>query len=115
MNMNKLILSYCHSLVFKDYRILKVIFTILASYLISDTFYNLLVRKPTYNSYERRPLSVEDYPEIIVCPEPSTNITALTSRGYKSAEYYYKGLLFGHPLYTNESPVSWAGNKQNRG
>ena len=47
------------------------------------------MRKPTYNSYERRPLSVEDYPEMIVCPEPSTNITELTLRGYKSAEHYF--------------------------
>ena len=41
---------------------------------------------------------------MIVCPEPSTNITALTSRGYESAEHYYKGKLFANA-------VSWAGNK----
>ena len=104
--MNKRIINCCrcHSLFFKNYRILKVIFTLLASFLIGDTFYTLLVRKPTYNSYERRPLSVDDYPEMIVCPEPSTNITALTSRGYESAEHYYKGKLFANA-------VSWAGNK----
>ena len=47
---------------------------------------------------------MDDYPEMIVCPEPSTNITALTSRGYESAENYYKGKLF-------VNAVSWAGNK----
>ena len=86
MNINKRIINCCrcHSLFFKNYRILKVIFTLLASFLIGDTFYTLLVRKPTYNSYERRPLSMDDYPEMIVCPEPSTNITALTSINLQS-------------------------------
>ena len=90
----------CYTLLIKDYRILKLIFTIFASYLIVDTFYTLLVRKPTYTSNEKRPISVDDFPEIIICPERSTDTTALNLRGYPSPEEYYKGLNFG-----------WVGNR----
>ena len=80
--MAKRILNCCHSVMVKDYRILKIIFTIWALLLIGDTFYSLLVRKPTYTSVERRPLTSTDFPEIFICPEPSVDIDALQSRGY---------------------------------
>ena len=92
--------SSCHSLVVKDYRLLKFIFTILASILIYDTFYTLIVRKPTYTSHERRKISAEDFPDIIICPEPPLNLNVLNSRGYVFPIDYFHGKKFG-----------WAGNR----
>ena len=54
----------------KDYRFLKLIFTILASCLIIDLFYSYFVLKPTYTSNEKRKMCVDDFPEIILCPQP---------------------------------------------
>ena len=45
-------LNQCYSLLGKDYRLLKVTFFLLASYLIIDIFYTFCVLKPTYSSKE---------------------------------------------------------------
>ena len=81
------ILTTIHQLLLKDYRILKIIFTVFATLLIYDTFYTLFVRKPTFASDEKRSISWEDFPEIVVCPENSTDKNALMWRGYESAEH----------------------------
>ena len=85
----------CHSLVIKDYRFLKLLFTILALFLICEIFYTWLVLKPTYTSNERRQISPEDFPEIIICPEPPLNISALRLRGYGSIQSYFHGDRYG--------------------
>ena len=90
--------GYCYSFL-NDYRILKFVFIIFALYFIFDTFYILFVQKPTYTSYAKREKSVEDFPEITICPR-SLDTAALNLRGYPSPEAYYKGLFFG-----------WTGNK----
>ena len=105
------ILNYINVVVIKDYRLLKLVFTVMALWLIYDTFYSMLVLKPTFASDEKRPISEDDFPEIIVCPEPSIDIHALRLRGYDSVEYYYKGLLFGSPLHQQINLSSWTGNK----
>ena len=79
----------------KEFRLLKGTFFFLASYLIFDTFYTLVVLKPTYSYNERRLLSMEDFPEIIICPEPPLDIEALKLRGYAAPEEYYKGMNHG--------------------
>ena len=90
--------GYCYSFL-NDYGILKFVFIIFALYFIFDTFYLLFVQKPTYTSFAKREKSVEDFPEITICPR-SLDTAALNLRGYPSPEAYYKGLFFG-----------WTGNK----
>ena len=58
--------------------------------------------KPTYTSNEQREKGVEDFPEIIICPEPTFDINALTSRGYEGDYFQY---FVGSPEF------GWAGNK----
>ena len=92
---------YCKPVV-KDYRILKLIFTIFGLWLISYSIYTFVVVKPTYTSNEQREKGVEDFPEIIICPEPTFDINALTSRGYEGDYFQY---FVGSPEF------GWAGNK----
>ena len=42
--------------------------------MISKEFYALLVLKPTYTSHSLRELSLADFPEILLCPEPSVDM-----------------------------------------
>ena len=98
--------NFCKSAMLKDNRILKLIFTIFASYLILDTFYTLLVRKPTFTSNERRPLNEEDFPQIIFCPQPSIDVNALNANGYPGADVYFRGLT-----KNADNMNGWAGNK----
>ena len=71
------------SQLWKDHRILKIIFIIFASYLIFEEVYNFVVVKPTYTSTSKRKLSTEDFPDIIVCPEPSVDVNVVASKGYQ--------------------------------
>ena len=98
------VLSQCNFLLVKEYGALKLIFTILASYLIFETFYIFLIVKPTYTSHEKRKLSEEDFPEIILCPDPSINLSALNSHGYRGADKYFKGVY-------DWTQVTWTGNR----
>ena len=90
--------------ILKDYRLLKFIFTIWALYLIIETIYIFLVVKPTYTSHEKRELSADDFPEIIMCPEPSIDLKAVKSKGYGAPDAYFKGYFHGFQYF------SWAGN-----
>ena len=84
--------SNCHPhLLFKDYNIIKFIFAIWTLYLISETFYTFLVLKPTFTSHERRNMSVDDYPDIILCPENPNDLDGLRSLGYGGPSGYFKG------------------------
>ena len=85
----------CHSLVIKDYRLLKAFFTLSALCLISETLYTLIVLKPTYTSNVRRQISPDDFPEIIICPEPPLDLKTLKSKGYGYIQAYFDGDRFG--------------------
>ena len=96
----------CHSLFIKDYGIFKLIFIGVASFLIYDTIYDFAVLKPTYNSQEERQLSFDDFPEILICPEPSVDLNALEANGYHHYHFYFSGSV-GRNI---SSTISWAGN-----
>ena len=100
----KNIVIWCHSLVVKDYRLLKIIFTILTLYLIFDNFYTYLVLKPTYTSHEKRALNTDDFPEIILCPQPSIDLNALKSLGYDGPSSYFHGKQSGRSKGWGNNP-----------
>ena len=94
------------SILFKDYRILKILFTILATYLIYDELTVFFIERPTYTSTEKRKMNTEDFPEIILCPEPSIDINAVTARGYQNTVGYFKGRYNDSDLQL----IGWGGN-----
>ena len=63
--------------------------------------------KPTYSSSEKREISAEDIPEMIICPQPSIDLDAVRSRGYPGNEAYVRGISDRHSL----EQLGWAGNK----
>ena len=73
----------------KDYRFLKLIFIVIGSYLIIDLFHTFMVVKPTYTSLAKRKIRPEDFPEILLCPEPSVFASALAVRGYGDGGSYF--------------------------
>ena len=105
--MNKKASGYCYKLIVKDYRILKILFTILASLLIYDTFYSMLVLKPTYTSNEKRKMTAEDFPEVMVCPEQAFDKEALLLYDYSTPTAYIRGRK---NIHKHSTYVSWGGN-----
>ena len=108
--MSTKVLNQCQALVFKDYKLLKFIFIILASYLILEEVYTCFVLQPNYTSHERRKIVAQDFPEILICPgEPNIDIFALKDQGYYTPEAYFKGRNNPHGL----DQIGWAGNWSN--
>ena len=98
---------FFHSLFVKDHRLLKFVFIIFASYLIFEEFYKYLVLRPTYTTNKKRFLGFEDFPEIILCPQPVIDVVAAKSRGYgRGVEVFFMGIL--EEGWNNT--VTWSGN-----
>ena len=75
----------------EDYGFLKVIFTFFAAYLIFEELYIYVVLKPTYTTISKREMKPEDFPDIMLCPEPAIDIEAATAKGYEGIDEYYMG------------------------
>ena len=91
----------------KEHRILKLIFFTFASYLIFEELYAFLVVKPTYTSSQKRNISAEDFPEILLCPEPAINLSVANAKGYHGAIQYF----FGSDSILGSKQLGWGGNK----
>ena len=103
------VLKKCYSWFLKDYKILKLIFFILASLLIVGEFYVYVVEKPTYTSTMKREFVTEDIPEMLLCPHPAIDIDAANSKGYIRASEYFRGI--NHQQLLDRMEFGWSGNK----
>ena len=79
--------------------------------MIIDTFFLFFIRKPTYTSHEKRKITPEDFPEIIICPDPPINISAANQRGYKTQNLYFKGIDINFKINRGFRKISWMGNR----
>ena len=64
--------------------------------------------KPTYTSHKKREITSEDFPDIMLCPEPAINVTAMKSEGYEGIWEYFMGL---HDFGSKEFEFEWTGYK----
>ena len=96
----------CHSVLLKDHGILKITFVILCSYLILVELYTSWVLRPTYTSTTKRLINSEDFPEVILCPEPPINIDAAHDEGYWGMWEYFMGVYD----FWNGRELDWRGN-----
>ena len=88
---------------FKEYRLIKLIFLSLASYLVLKAFYAFVIVKPTYTSNAKRNLVPEDFPEFILCPDESIDVDIAKSKGYGGMWNYFSGDL-------SKGQIGWIGN-----
>ena len=86
------VLRLSYAFITKDYRIFKLLFVLFGCYFIVEAFFTYFVLRPTYTSNEKRKWTVNDFPEIILCPQPSADMDALKSHGYPGPDYYFKGI-----------------------
>ena len=69
------------SSLYKDYRILKVSFTILTVYLLMYELYNYFVTRPTFQSVTQTEIGPGYFPDILLCPRESFNLDQLQQLG----------------------------------
>ena len=95
--------------VFKEYRILKLFFFLLTLYLLIEEFVTFLIRKPTLTSLSQETLKPSHFPDILICPAPSFELTSLQQLGY---EHSYDYTLGYSTWYKSDG---WIGNTSGPG
>ena len=81
----------CKSQLWKDYRFFKLIFIVFCSWLIVEEFYTFFIVKPAHTAQAIRKFLPEDFPEILLCPEPSIDLNVARSKGYEGIQEYFLG------------------------
>lgn len=91
---------------FKDYRILKITFIILTSFLLIDDMYVFLVSKPTLTSVTQTNIQTNNFPDILICPDQAFDLHSLHKIGYKISTHYGRG-----NINSQKNLISWTGNQ----
>ena len=99
----------CKSQLWKDHRFFKLIFIVFCSWLIVEEFYTFFIVKPTHTSQAIRKFVPEDFPEILLCPEPSIDMNVARSKGYEGIQEYFLGT--GTDDFETPHLMGWGGNK----
>ena len=84
--------------------IIYILSIICTSYLLLEDIM-LFLSKPTYSSNSEEKLQPKNYPNILVCPFPSYDLSQLKKHGYLDAYSYCKGDLQGEGEFTR----GWCG------
>ena len=93
---------------FKDYRILKFCFLLLTVYLLAEEFISYFILKPTLTSLSQEKLKPSHFPELMICPIPSFDLSALQGLGYEHSYDYTLGVSV---YYQSDG---WIGNQTGR-
>ena len=65
--------NICYKYFIKDYAYLKIFFIVLCGMVLFEELYVFFVEKPTLVKTIKEEFSIEDNPDIILCPEPSVD------------------------------------------
>ena len=85
---------------------LKIGFAILTFYLLYLDFSSFFFKKPTFTSFQSEKIKPQQKPDVIICPRPGYNTTALKTHGYASSFWYTMGQI------QDVQPRGWTGNKE---
>lgn len=83
------------NLLFKDYGYLKLFFIILCTIAIIQELYVYFIIQPTITRSVKDKMTQDDFPDLMLCPEPSTNPGVLAEHGYYSFYEYISGAEHG--------------------
>ena len=75
--------------ILKDFGFLKLFFIVLCGLVFLQELYVFFFLKPTLTTTEKAKKGPEHFPEILVCPEPSTDLKELEKLGYGANFYSY--------------------------
>ena len=91
-----------------------MIFTVLCSFLLFQDFYIAFIEKPTLTTHITESLQYEDFPDFMLCPEPSVDLSLMQRLGYEDYAGYMKGEMgrWSDKLGNESEPIAnWAGNQ----
>ena len=102
-----MVLKHMTSCLGKDHGILKIIFTLLCSFLIANDWYIAFIEKPTLTREIKTTFSKEDIPEVTLCPEPAIDFDEMISLGYSDLYAYKAGIID----FKDWKKLSWSSNQ----
>ena len=75
----------------QDYGFLKIFFIVLCALVIFQELYVFFILKPTLTKSVKSSIEKDDFPEILICPEPSSYGEQLVKHGYNEMYSYAVG------------------------
>ena len=82
------------TVLYVETQLLKIFFSILCCLVLAKEFYFFIFIKPTLTTSTIRKLEKDDFPEILICPEPSADDETLKGLGYNELLSYVLGLKY---------------------
>ena len=82
--------KYCN--IFKNLKIVKLVFAVITAYLLVDEIL-VFLSMPTFTSETRTLLGAEHFPQIRLCPFPAFNQSELERQGYRTSYEFTLGTL----------------------
>ena len=89
----------------KDFRLLKLIFTLLTVVLLYDELLIFFIERPTMASIAKTALKPTNFPSIYICASRGFNQTELSKLGYEHGYKYSRGFPNGKQF------LGWSGNQ----
>ena len=97
-----------NSYLWKDHKYLKIFFIILTLIVLFQEFVLFFIEKPTLTRVTKSKMGPDNFPVVLICPDPATDISFLMTKGYPDTFHYHVGITAND---TTESVLSrWSGN-----
>ena len=88
----------------RDFRLLKLCFVVMTTYLLYEELLVFFIRRPTVTSFTEEELTSASFPEIIICSNNGFSQKWLNIYGYADSFQYKKGLP------KDKSFIGWFGH-----
>ena len=91
--------------IYQDFRIIKLVFIVMTSYLLYEELVVFFIKRPTVTSFTEEELTSASFPEIMICSNNGFSPEWLNIYGYDDSFQYRKGLP------RDKSFIGWFGHQ----
>ena len=99
------IMGVMWDVIFQDFRLVKLCFIVMTTYLLYEELNVFFVKRPTVTSFTEEQLTPTSFPEIIICSNNGFSQKWLNIHGYDDSFQYKKGVP------RDKSFIGWFGHQ----
>ena len=96
------------SFLWKDHKYLKIVFILLTGFVLFEELVVFFIDKPTLTTVIKAEMGPENFPQVLVCPDPAADLSILVPRGYQDGYHYQLGITGNDSHYDF---FLWSGNR----
>ena len=97
------------SYLWKDHKYLKIFFILFTLTVLFQEFLVFFIEKPTLTTVTKSEMEPDNFPVVLICPDPATDLSFLLTKGYPDTFHYQVGVV------GNGTAISdlflWSGNR----